>query len=264
MEPINTKELEFSILTEADIATLHRLKDVLVKSQMYQEAAILRDLEKRMITIIEEAKKLGYPTSRKLEKARIDLNDQYYSHAELMSIVELTTKPLKDALTRYEDSMKTLIDHNLRVLITENHKLKIRSKEDHVEFAEFILLNYAPYNFIFQGSPRTAYRKQSDGNSWDGEPSRVYTTEEVYNDFLDYQKKQQHIKGGEVFWKQHPGVRSVFVSGENIPLELVCEHEGCAEKHGRDYKRPKTGGSLDNEPLFLCDEHGRGYEPFTT
>lgn len=191
MKEINYNELKYSVLTEVDIITLHRLKDILIRSQLYEEAAILRNLEKRMIQIIDAAKEQGFPTPRKIEEIGKQNSDVYYSFSEVKKLIDLATTPIKNVLTRYETSMKSLIDLNIRELIIENHKIKERVKLDQEALAEFILYNFAPYNHVFESEPKVSYRRQNDNSTWDGEPTILYTTQEVIAEFLADQRKKQ-------------------------------------------------------------------------
>lgn len=57
-------------------------------------------------------------------------------------------------------------------------------------------------------------------------------------------------------------------------LRMTCEHKNCQSHDGRDYKRKKVPiwlkilalifrikyNSWGNEPIFLCDEHSKGYK----
>lgn len=204
MQPINVNELRYSILTEEDLITLKGLKNILVKSQLYHEAAVLRDLEKRMMEIIELGKIHGYPTERYLDKWRKELFDgqKFYSQSDVNNLIELTSKPLKDALAKYEESVRVLIDKNIKGLITEIHEKDAKIQDDMIDFAQFILERYAPHNYISNGLPRTNYRLINDSD-WDGEPSKVYTTQEVYNFFIQYKndetKKNSDAKKIEPF-----------------------------------------------------------------
>lgn len=206
MEPININELRYSIITEEDIITLKGLKNILVKSQLYAEAAVLRDLEKRMIQIIELGKVHGYPSERSLEKWRKELFDgqKFYSQSDVNNLIELTSKPLKDALARYEESVRVLIDKNITGLITQIHEKDAKMQDNMLDFAQFILTHFAPYTYMVGMEGKIHYRKQKDVNSWDGEPSRVYTNQEVYNEFLQYRIDEAEKKLKEEQEKSEP------------------------------------------------------------
>jgi hypothetical protein len=274
MEPINVNELRYSILTEEDLVTLKGLKNILVKSQLYHEAAVLRDLEKRMMEIIELGKIHGYPTERYLDKWRKELYDgqKFYSKTDVNNLIELTSKPLKDALAKYEESVRHLIDKNITGLITQIHEKDAIMQDTMLDFAQFILERYVPYNYISNGLPSTNYRLIDD-SGWDGEPSKIYTCKEVYNEFLQHKndegkkKREEEINdaeplGGHWVISDDSGTQHVYVGGQK--MNLVCEHDNCVEQYGRDYKRVPNGGEMDNEPIFLCDSHATGFEPFTT
>lgn len=269
MEPININELRYSIITEEDLITLKGLKNILVKSQLYAEAAVLRDLEKRMMQIIELGKVHGYPTERSLEKWRKELFDgqKFYSQSDVNNLIELTSKPLKDALARYEESVRVLIDKNITGLITQIHEKDAKMQDTMLDFAQFILIHFAPHIYMSGGEGKIHYRKQDDLHPWDGQPSRVYTNQEVYNEFLQYRIEEAEKARAKELEEAKP-VGGHWVLNEDIVIgqavNFKCEHEGCGETQGRDYKRVPNGGSLDKEPIFLCDSHASGFEPFTT
>jgi hypothetical protein len=128
MEPININEF---------IVILKGLKHTLVKSQLYEQAALLRGFE----------------------------SDMY----------KLYGKPDNDTL----DACSARLQEAARI-----------SNEMYViNFGEFILNNYRPYNFVAGGlgSPmQTLYRSNADFDPWDGEPSRSYTTEQVFEEYKKY------------------------------------------------------------------------------
>lgn len=48
------------------------------------------------------------------------------------------------------------------------------------------------------------------------------------------------------------------------PIGMACEHKGCTNTIGKDYKRipSEIEDGWDNEPIFLCEEHSEGRELF--
>ena len=47
-------------------------------------------------------------------------------------------------------------------------------------------------------------------------------------------------------------------------LEMTCEHNGCESTIGKDYIRNEIEPGWENEPIFLCDKHAKGFQPFIT
>jgi hypothetical protein len=48
------------------------------------------------------------------------------------------------------------------------------------------------------------------------------------------------------------------------PIAMCCEHHNCTEQKGNDYKRLPSEEEIgwEDEPIFLCDEHGENRELF--
>lgn len=46
------------------------------------------------------------------------------------------------------------------------------------------------------------------------------------------------------------------------PIGMRCEHDGCSEHNGLDYKRlpEETEPGWEDEPIFLCEVHSEGHE----
>lgn len=44
------------------------------------------------------------------------------------------------------------------------------------------------------------------------------------------------------------------------PMGMTCEANGCNRNHGADYRRKKAPKGWEDEPIFLCEEHSKGYE----
>ena len=45
-----------------------------------------------------------------------------------------------------------------------------------------------------------------------------------------------------------------------IPLIMVCEHNGCKETKGLDYIRKDKIAGWEDEPIYLCLEHSKGFK----
>ena len=47
------------------------------------------------------------------------------------------------------------------------------------------------------------------------------------------------------------------------PIGMVCEHPGCNESKGKDYiRKEKCSDGWDDEPIYLCDLHCKGYQEY--
>lgn len=46
------------------------------------------------------------------------------------------------------------------------------------------------------------------------------------------------------------------------PIGMTCEHGNCNSTNGRDYKRKNEKGPWADEPIFLCENHSKGYDNF--
>lgn len=46
------------------------------------------------------------------------------------------------------------------------------------------------------------------------------------------------------------------------PLDMVCEHSSCTCNEVKDYVRKKAQPGWEEEPIFLCKKHSRGYERY--
>ena len=49
-------------------------------------------------------------------------------------------------------------------------------------------------------------------------------------------------------------------------MEMMCENENCKSTNGKDYVRKGEYSceGWNDEPVYLCDEHGKGFELFIT
>jgi len=256
-------------LDQSDLDLIKRIKNRLVKSQLYDEAAQVRDLEGRLTQVISQLVGMGYvlPSLKGEEKEKI------FSRQDVKSLIELTNKPLRDALQRYENSVKTLIDQNISGLMTTIHEQQDLAKEEAIAFGNFMVEKYQSYHALQKGTFKllAGWRKIDDVSDWDGEPTTIYNSTQVYEHFVadKVEKVRQAQIAQELSRNNQSAIinQAVSQSGHWVrtrPMEMVCEHEGCACKQGRDYKRVQTGGSWDGEPIFLCDEHSTGFEPLST
>lgn len=48
-----------------------------------------------------------------------------------------------------------------------------------------------------------------------------------------------------------------------VELPMQCEHGLCNNDGGKEYHRKKTIKGWEGEPIFLCDQHSKGYIPFS-
>lgn len=44
------------------------------------------------------------------------------------------------------------------------------------------------------------------------------------------------------------------------PIGMMCEAPNCNKSHGADYKRKKAPKGWEDEPIYLSEEHAKGYE----
>lgn len=44
------------------------------------------------------------------------------------------------------------------------------------------------------------------------------------------------------------------------PMGMTCEANECTRQHGADYKRKNASKGWEDEPIYLCEEHAKGYE----
>jgi len=230
-------------IDQSDLELLKSIKTRLVKSQLYDEAAKVRDLEKRLTELITDLIGMGYV----LPSLKGEEQEKIFSRHDVRKLIDLTNKPLKEALQRYEDSMKLLIEQHVAGLMGTIHDQQDLAKEEAIAFGTFILNQ-------FTSSP-------------------LFNSKQIYEDWqADKVKKAREAQIASNLRMNDPQTMMNQIvtrdpSGQWVsakPIEMVCEHEGCANIHGREYKRPETGDSWDGEPIFLCDKHSVGHEPFST
>lgn len=122
LSELGEETLKHSRLTEQDIIPLRHLKNVLVKSQLYEEAAYLRDLEKQVERILNAMASHGYIPEIKTDNKE----EKVYSIADVNVMLSLATNPLKQTILHYEEVSRTAIVDHVARLIKENEELKIQ------------------------------------------------------------------------------------------------------------------------------------------
>ena len=117
---LREESLKSVSLREEDVVLLKRLKNVLVRSQLYAEAAYLRDLEKRFMEIIEAMAQHGFKPRPAPES-----EEKVYTLSEVTTMLNLATTPLKKTINHYEELSRTaIVDHvaTLMKVIDEQRK----------------------------------------------------------------------------------------------------------------------------------------------
>lgn len=115
---VTEESLKYVSLREEDIILIKRLKNTLVRSQLYAEAAILRDLEKQIMNILDAMAQHGFKP--KLQ----DDGERVYTITEVTVMLGLATRPLKETISHYEELSRTAIVDHVAKLMKEIDELK--------------------------------------------------------------------------------------------------------------------------------------------
>lgn len=217
--PITEESLKYCTLREEDIILLKRLKNSLVRSQLYAEAAVLRDIEKQMTQILEAMAVHGFKP-----KTIPQSEEKVYSIAEVRVMLGLATHPLKKTIEFYEELSRNAIVDQVGGMFKQIHELRTNQKQ-----------------------------VESD------DKEKLYSIEDVNQMLIsatDPLKKT--IKFYEELNYVQIQKQEILLKGSTIPIK--CEHEGCSNQEGHDYKRKEIEGNWMGEPIFLCDVHNAGFE----
>ena len=125
---INDNELKYVTFCEEDMIYIKRLKNILVKSQLYPEAAHLRDLENRMLEILDRMTELGFKP-----KPSHESTEMLFSSHEVNVMLELATLPLRNSLKHYEELSRTAIIDRVAGLMKINEELRKNQKDVLIE-----------------------------------------------------------------------------------------------------------------------------------
>jgi hypothetical protein len=160
------------VYDDLDLQKLKDLKNKFVRGQDYETASWLRDVEKILITNIERDKEakiklLKLKDSFSKEDVKSLLDNAVETHEQ--KIIELKVKIAKNETTIKELEQTVLQTANLTL-----------------EFGEYLIKYCATYHGLVNNVPTICWRKRDDADSWDGEPNKIYTTDQIYNQFLDY------------------------------------------------------------------------------
>lgn len=120
---INDNELKYVTFCEEDMIYIKRLKNILVKSQLYPEAAHLRDLENRMLETLDRMTELGFKP-----KPSHESTEMLFSSHEVNVMLELATLPLRNSMKQYEEMTRTAIVDHVARLMKEISELKKNQK----------------------------------------------------------------------------------------------------------------------------------------
>jgi hypothetical protein len=166
---ITEESLKYIYLTDNDILLIRRIKNTLVKSQLYAEAAALRDIEKQMIVIMDAMSKHGYKP-----KPLPESDEKIYSIDDVTQMLNLATAPLKKTLQEYEELSRTAIIDHVAGLIKINEELR-KNQKSTPEAAPYVVTGDQPLSMKCEhdgcekAEGRDYKRKEEVGN-WAGEP----------------------------------------------------------------------------------------------
>jgi len=160
------------IYDNSDLEKLKDLKNKFVKRQDYDTAAKLRDIEKTLMNNIDRDNETRL---KELEKNDSFTKEQVKSLLDsAVKLHEETIINLKNKINKQETEIKDLQGTVLRTIdLTQ-------------EFGEYLLKYAETYQGMVNNVPTVSWRKLDDADSWDGEPSKIYSTEQIYNQFLDW------------------------------------------------------------------------------
>lgn len=230
IKPYITKLNEFKNALEL----IKALKNIYVKNQDYETAANLRDQEKKTMADIESVEAQIQRIRNRSENITFGNfvaktftleKGQFYLNDDVNKATPYTVEDVYFFFIEELNKVenKTFIKRKIEInRLVDELKSKFTTLNDNLE--KNILLN----KDILEGSP------------W-------------------------KVTEGGALKTDDPSVQMLTPTGKWVtvkPLSMKCEHDNCPSTNGREYKRIPTGSSWDGEPIFLCDSHNFGFEPF--
>lgn len=231
IKPYITKVNEFKNALEL----IKALKNIYVKNQDYETAANLRDQEKKTLADIESAENQVQRIRNRSENLTFGTfiiktftleKGAFYLNDDVNKV---TPYNVEDAYLFFIEDLNKVENKNYIKRKIEINRLVDELKTKFTTLNENLESNILKNKDILEG---TDWKISEGGKLTTDEPNVVMQT---------------------------PSGKWVKAT----PISMKCEHDNCPSTVGSEYKRKKTGSSWDGEPIFLCDAHNSGYEPFS-